>query len=81
MEQDKELILEDLWMSGFLSLKLGIDPDIRAKNGKALFYFPSTAVIHEAISVFNSGGAIVAADYAREVKRLRTLLYQVKRRV
>ena len=67
----KHLETGSLYVAGFITATLGIEPEYIARHKFTYFLFPATDVVYQALTAFNSGEPVNAFLYAETIKRLR----------
>lgn len=69
--------IQDLYTAAFCTLS-GLAYSLEKKGSKVLFCFEPTPDLYKALQAFNEGISVDVAEFTREVKRLRAIMYEAR---
>ena len=71
--------LSDIYPTAHL-IGRGFECTFQKKNKTIFFCFESSAELYKALGEFNEGCLVNIAEYTKQIKRLRALMYEAKTR-
>jgi hypothetical protein len=74
---DKLFSLSDLYTAAFCSIH-GLKFSLTIKGNKVFFLFDTSPKLYRILQAFNEGCPVDVAEFSREIKRLRAIMYERK---
>jgi len=78
MGKDKQLIINDLWLSAFIVTKTGYQPTLTFKNGVVVFIFDTSNEVVNAITSYQKDDPIPIYSFVRTYKSLKANMLNLK---
>lgn len=78
-QEKKPFRISDIYLAAFLTLS-NLSYTLEKQNGKILFCFMPSPDLYKFLQLFNEGISVDVAELSREVKRLRAIMLEAKKR-
>lgn len=77
MRKENTFRIQDLYTAAFCTLS-GLTYTLEKKGSKVLFCFEPASDLYNALQAFNEGTSVDVAEFTREIKRLRAIMYEAR---